>query len=78
MVTLAAKRKAVARLKDAFGMSERRACKSHRLLPHDGSLRNSRPDNRELQGRLSYDLARQTKALDLALDSVMQSPGTFQ
>ena len=28
MVTPAAKRKAVARLKDAFGMSERRACKA--------------------------------------------------
>ena len=49
MVTPAAKRKAVARLKDAFGMSERRACKAigccrmtvrhEACRPHDGEIR---------------------------------------
>ncbi|MHC2440306.1 transposase InsO family protein [Bradyrhizobium sp. USDA 4451] len=38
MVTPAAKRKAVAHLRGAFGMSERRACKTNRLLPHDHEI----------------------------------------
>ncbi len=44
MVTPAAKRKAVARLKDAFGMSERRSCKTidccHMTVRYETSRRD--------------------------------------
>ena len=47
MVTPAAKRKAVARLKDAFGMSERRACKAIGCCRMTVRYETSRPDDRE-------------------------------
>jgi putative transposase len=52
MVTPAAKRKAVARLKDAFGMSERRACKAIGCCRMTVRYETSRPDDCELRERM--------------------------
>ena len=52
MVTPAAKRKAVARLKEAFGMSERRACKAIGCCRMTVRYETSRPDDRELRARM--------------------------
>jgi putative transposase len=52
MVTPAAKRKAVARLKDAFGMSERRACKAIGCCRMTVRYEPSRSDDRELRERM--------------------------
>ena len=52
MVTPAAKRKAVARLKDAFGMSERRACKAIGCCRMTVRYETSRPDDGEVRERM--------------------------
>ncbi|MER8480920.1 IS3 family transposase [Mesorhizobium sp. M0208] len=52
MVTPAAKRKAVARLKEGFGMSERRACKAIGCCRMTVRYETSRPDDRELRERM--------------------------
>ena len=52
MVTPAAKRKAVARLKDAFGMSERRACKAIGCCRMTVRYQTSRPNDREVRERM--------------------------
>ncbi|PBB98903.1 IS3 family transposase [Mesorhizobium sp. WSM3862] len=52
MVTPAAKRKAVARLKEGFGMSERRACKAIGCCRMTVRYQTSRPDDRELRARM--------------------------
>jgi putative transposase len=52
MVTPAAKRKAVARLKDAFGMSERRACKAIGCCRMTVRYETSRLDDGEVRGRM--------------------------
>jgi len=51
-VTPAAKRKAVARLKDAFGMSERRACKAIGCCRMTVRYEATRPDDREVRERM--------------------------
>jgi len=51
-VTPAAKRKAVARLKDTFGMSERRACKAIGCCRMTVRYETSRPDDREVRDRM--------------------------
>ncbi|MER8448365.1 IS3 family transposase [Mesorhizobium sp. M1066] len=52
MVTPAAKRKAVARLKEGFGMSERRACKAIGCCRMTVRYETSRPDDREVRERM--------------------------
>lgn len=52
MVTPAAKRKAVARLKEGFGMSERRACKAIGCCRMTVRYQTSRPDDREVRERM--------------------------
>lgn len=52
MVTPAAKRKAVSRLKDAFGMSERRACKAIGCCRMTVRYETSRPDDGEVRERM--------------------------
>lgn len=52
MVTPAAKRKAVARLKEGFGMSERRACKAIGCCRMTVRYETSRPNDRELRERM--------------------------
>jgi len=52
MVTPAAKRRAVARLKDAFGMSERRACKAIGCCRMTVRYETSRPDDGEVRERM--------------------------
>lgn len=52
MVTPAAKRKAVARLKEGFGMSERRACKAIGCCRMTVRYEASRPNDRELRERM--------------------------
>jgi putative transposase len=52
VVTPAAKRKAVARLKDVFGMSERRACKAIGCCRMTVRYETSRPDDREVRERM--------------------------
>lgn len=52
MVTPAAKRKAVARLKEAFGMSERRACKAISCCRMTVRYETSRPDDGEIRERM--------------------------
>lgn len=52
MVTPAAKRKAVARLKDAFGMSERRACKAIGCCRMTVRYETSRRDDGEVRERM--------------------------
>jgi len=52
VVTPAAKRKAVARLKDAFGMSERRACKAIGCCRMTARYETSRPDDGEVRERM--------------------------
>ena len=51
-MTPAAKRKAVARLKDVFGMSERRACKAIGCCRMTVRYETSRPDDREVRERM--------------------------
>ena len=51
-MTPAAKRKAVARLKDAFGMSERRACKAIGCCRMTVRYEATRPDDREVRERM--------------------------
>lgn len=57
MVTPAAKRKAVARLKEGFGMSERRACKAIGCCRMTVRYQTSRPDDREVRERMKADRA---------------------
>lgn len=52
MVTPAAKRKAVARLKEGFGMSERRACKAIGCCRMTVRYETSRPNDREVRERM--------------------------
>ncbi|TIX29111.1 MAG: IS3 family transposase, partial [Mesorhizobium sp.] len=52
MVTPAAKRKAVARLKEGFGMSKRRACKAIGCCRMTVRYQTSRPDDREVRERM--------------------------
>ena len=52
MVTPAAKRKAVARLKYAFGMSERRACKAIGCCRMTVRYASTRPDDGSLRARM--------------------------
>jgi putative transposase len=52
VVTPAAKRQAVARLKDGFGMSERRACKAIGCCRMTVRYETSRPDERALRERM--------------------------
>jgi len=52
VVTPAAKRKAVVRLKDAFGMSERRACKAIGCCRMTVRYETSRPDEGEVRERM--------------------------
>ncbi|WP_141245918.1 IS3 family transposase, partial [Mesorhizobium sp. WSM3862] len=52
MVTPAAKRKAVAYLKEGFGMSERRACKAIGCCRMTVRYETSRPDDREIRERM--------------------------
>jgi putative transposase len=52
VVTPAAKRNAVAHLKGAFGMSERRACKAIGCCRMTVRYENSRPDDRNLRERM--------------------------
>lgn len=52
MVTPAAKRKAVGRLKEGFGMSERRACKATGCCRMTVRYETSRPDDREVRERM--------------------------
>ncbi|WP_245497252.1 IS3 family transposase [Mesorhizobium sp. M5C.F.Ca.IN.020.32.2.1] len=51
-MTPAAKRKAVARLKEGFGMSERRACKAIGCCRMTVRYETSRPDDREVRERM--------------------------
>lgn len=52
MVTPAAERKAVARLKDVFGMSERRACKAIGCCRMTVRYETNRPDDGEVRERM--------------------------
>jgi len=52
VVTPAAKRKAVARLKDVFGMSERRACKAIGCCRMTVRYETSRPDDGKVRERM--------------------------
>jgi len=52
MVTPAAKRKAVAHLREGFGMSERRACKAIGCCRMTVRYETSRPDDREVRERM--------------------------
>lgn len=75
MVTPARKRTAVAHLRKAFEMSERRACK-HRLLPHDHEIRDD-PGTMDLmmippfecQSALAWDPDRRQKGTPLIGES---------
>ena len=52
MVTPAARREAVALLRSAFEMSERRACTIDRMCADDGAVPVARPDDAELRERM--------------------------
>ena len=58
VVTPAAKRKAVARLKEGFGMSERRACKAIGCCRMTVRYETSRPDDRERMKAIAQERRR--------------------
>ena len=62
MVTPAAKREAVAHLRTAFDMSERRACRTIDCMRMTVRYRSRRPDDTELRQRLRA-LAHERRAL---------------
>ena len=55
MVTPAAKRKAVAHLRDAFGMSERRACKAIGCCRMTMRYQTTRADDAGIRQRMTGD-----------------------